>query len=119
MVAHDKVTAPDNDVVEESSTFDGQSIVFRQIEASAAQGSLPDIRLLHYNDVYHLDPSSAEPQGGVARFVTAYQQYCDESRFSGQPRLVTLFSGDVFNPSLESSVTKGPLLIPAPSSDCC
>lgn len=28
-------------------------------------------------------------------------------RFSGQPRLVTLFSGDAFNPSLESSVTKG------------
>jgi hypothetical protein len=63
--------------------------------------------LLHYNDVYHLDPSSAEPAGGVARFVTVCKEYREAERFRGQPALVTLFSGDVFNPSLESSITKG------------
>ncbi|GKT85968.1 5'-nucleotidase [Colletotrichum tofieldiae] len=65
------------------------------------------LRLLHLNDVYHLEPSSAEPVGGVARFVTAVNEYRNHERFQGQPELVTLFSGDVFNPSLESSVTKG------------
>lgn len=69
--------------------------------------SPPDIRLLHYNDVYHLDPSSAEPAGGVARFITVCKEYREAERFKGQPNLVTLFSGDVFNPSLESSITKG------------
>lgn len=67
----------------------------------------PDLRLLHYNDVYHVDPSSAEPVGGVARFMTLIKHYRESEEFQGQPDLVTLFSGDAFNPSLESSVTKG------------
>jgi hypothetical protein len=70
-------------------------------------GTPPDLRLLHFNDVYHIDPSSAEPVGGVSRFVTTCKEYRAAERFQGQPELVTLFSGDVFNPSLESSVTKG------------
>lgn len=69
--------------------------------------SPPDVRLLHYNDVYHLDPSSSEPVGGAARFLTLCKEYREAAPFQGQPELVTLFSGDVFNPSLESSVTKG------------
>lgn len=67
----------------------------------------PDLRLIHYNDVYHLDPSSAEPVGGIARFISVCKEYRGAERFRGQPELVTLFSGDVFNPSLESSITKG------------
>lgn len=75
--------------------------------------SPPDLRILHYNDVYHLDPSSSsEPVGGVARFQTAVTEYRSAERFEGQPALVTLFSGDVFNPSLESSVTKGAHMTP-------
>lgn len=69
--------------------------------------SPPDIRLIHYNDVYHIDSSSSEPVGGVARFVSMCKEYRDGQQFKGQPDVVTLFSGDVFNPSLESSVTKG------------
>lgn len=65
------------------------------------------LRILHLNDVYHLEPSSAEPVGGVPRFITAVNEYRSHERFNGQPELITLFSGDVFNPSLESSVTKG------------
>ncbi|SPQ24076.1 92d2bbde-163f-4fa5-bdd0-e4ac3ffd95cd [Thermothielavioides terrestris] len=72
----------------------------------------PDLRLLHFNDVYHLDPSSAEPAGGAARFVTVCKEYREAERFRGQPELVTLFSGDVFNPSLESSITKGSHMVP-------
>jgi 5'-nucleotidase len=75
---------------------------------TSAQHSGPsDLRLVHYNDVYHVDSSSAEPIGGVARFMTLMKHYRDNSKFEGQSKLITLFSGDAFNPSLESSVTKG------------
>jgi hypothetical protein len=67
----------------------------------------PDLRLLHYNDVYHVDPSSAEPVGGVSRFMTLIKHYRDGDEYQDQPKLITAFSGDAFNPSLESSVTKG------------
>ncbi|EXJ79915.1 hypothetical protein A1O3_08200 [Capronia epimyces CBS 606.96] len=72
----------------------------------------PDLRILHYNDVYHIDASSAEPVGGIARFQTVCNYYRDDDRFSGQPNLLTIFSGDAFNPSLESSVTKGSHMVP-------
>lgn len=74
----------------------------------------PDFRLLHFNDVYHLDASSAEPVGGISRFMTAVNEYRNDERYQGKgkPELVTLFSGDVFNPSLESSITKGSHMVP-------
>jgi 5'-nucleotidase len=70
----------------------------------------PDLRLLHYNDVYHIDAGTAEPVGGIARFQTLVNHYRDDQRFKDQPKLLTFFSGDAFNPSLESSVTKGELV---------
>lgn len=82
----------------------GPSVTFSSGHASA---SPPDLRILHYNDVYHLDPSSAEPVGGIARFMTVCKEYKESLKYKGQPDLVTLFSGDVFSPSLESSITKG------------
>ena len=39
--------------------------------------------------------------------MTLCKSYHEDARFRDQPGLVTLFSGDAFNPSLESSVTKG------------
>ncbi|POS72322.1 flagellar associated protein [Diaporthe helianthi] len=83
--------------------------------------SPPDLRLLHYNDVYHLDASSAEPVGGIARFMTVCKEYQQGDRFRDQPACVTLFSGDAFNPSLESSITKGSHMVPilnALATDC-
>ena len=63
--------------------------------------------ILTANTVYHIDASSAEPAGGIARFMTLCKEYRDGEKFKGQPNLLTFFSGDAFNPSLESSVTKG------------
>ncbi|KAK3688873.1 Metallo-dependent phosphatase-like protein [Podospora appendiculata] len=75
--------------------------------------SPPDLRIVHYNDVYHLDPSSAEPVGGVARFITVCKEYRSSSpAFRNQPELLTFFSGDAFNPSLESAITKGSHMVP-------
>ena len=66
-----------------------------------------DLRLLHFNDVYNLNPSSSDPVGGIARFQTLCNYYHQTATFPKQPSLITLFSGDAFNPSLESAVTKG------------
>jgi 5'-nucleotidase len=67
----------------------------------------PDLRLLHYNDVYHVDAASAEPVGGIARFMSLVDYYKNDAKFKGQPELLTFFSGDAYNPSLESSVSRG------------
>ena len=67
----------------------------------------PDLRILHYNDVYHVEPGSREPMGGLARFKTLCSYYQNDDQFKGQSELMTFFSGDAFNPSLESSITKG------------
>ena len=74
--------------------------------------SSPDLRFLHFNDVYHVDPSSAEPCGGIARFQTVCNYYRHDDKFKDQPAMQVLFSGDAFNPSLESSVTKGSHMVP-------
>lgn len=91
---------------------------------------LPELRLLHFNDVYHIEyatsPScsrapkhspynragSAEPIGGIARFQSVSNFYRKSPHFANQSKLITLFSGDAFNPSLESSVTKGRHMVP-------
>lgn len=79
--------------------------------ATASSGraldAVPDLRILHYNDVYHIDPSSAEPVGGIGRFMTVVREYREHERYAGHPGLVPLFSGDSFNPSVESTITKG------------
>jgi hypothetical protein len=80
------------------------------IYCDGEENHAPEVRLLHFNDVYHVDASSAEPVGGVGRFQTVCNYYRNNERFKDQPDLVTVFSGDAFNPSLESSVTKGAYL---------
>lgn len=55
---------------------------------------------------------SAEPVGGIARFQSLVNHYRSARQFKDQPVLLTLFSGDAFNPSLESSVTKGRHMVP-------
>lgn len=91
------------------------------ITYGSRSSTVPDLRLIHYNDVYHLDPSSAEPVGGIARFMTVAKEYQEGERFKDQPGCLTLFSGDAFNPSLESSITKGSHMVPilnALKTDC-
>ncbi|KAF3891458.1 Nucleotidase of the calcineurin superfamily [Trichophyton interdigitale] len=72
----------------------------------------PDLRLLHYNDVYHVEASSSDPCGGAPRFQTLVNHYRSDPSFSGQPSILTFFSGDAFNPSLESTITKGQHMVP-------
>jgi len=48
----------------------------------------------------------------VARFQSVINYYHTAPRFAGQPDILTFFSGDVFNPSLESTITKGRHMVP-------
>ncbi|KAL8723002.1 MAG: hypothetical protein Q9225_000618 [Loekoesia sp. 1 TL-2023] len=89
--------------------YESSSLTFSPDPAPATP---PDLRLLHFNDVYHIECGSAEPVGGVARFQTLRNFYVEDARFKDQPELLVLFSGDAFNPSLESSVTKGAHMVP-------
>ncbi|KAL8697898.1 MAG: hypothetical protein Q9201_006867 [Fulgogasparrea decipioides] len=95
-----------------SSVADLSSSLTYQSPSIPTPSPPPDIRLLHFNDVYHIEAGSAEPVGGLARFQTLRNFYCDDEQFKGQPDLITLFSGDAYNPSLESSITKGAHMVP-------
>jgi len=63
-----------------------------------------NIQILHFNDAYHLSAQKKEPVGGVARFATAIKEF--RAKY-GPDSSCVLFSGDLFNPSVESSVSKG------------
>ena len=54
--------------------------------------------------------------GGVSRFQTVANFYRSDQQYAAQPNLITLFSGDAFNPSLESSITKGGHMVPVLNS---
>lgn len=55
---------------------------------------MAELSIIHYNDVYNVDPnSSKEPIGGAARFLTAVKT------FENLNPLI-LFSGDAFSPSM-------------------
>ena len=62
--------------------------------------------LLHFNDVYHIAPSAKEPVGGAARFAHTVRQYKEQYGAD------LLFSGDCYNPSLMSTVTRGKHMVP-------
>ncbi|KAJ2764517.1 hypothetical protein IWQ57_005138, partial [Coemansia nantahalensis] len=62
------------------------------------------LRVLHFNDVYNVGEQAAEPVGGAARFGGLLHSLQDKAE--AEPTL-TLFSGDAFFPSLESTVSMG------------
>lgn len=80
-----------------------------QLEKSKILSNMADIKpitILHFNDVYNIEPNSmTEPIGGAARFCTAIKS------FRNLDPLV-LFSGDAFSPSMLSTFTNGEQMVP-------
>jgi len=70
------------------------------------------ISVLHFNDVYNIEPRKKEPVGGIARFVTKVAELKESCASKGEPALC-FFSGDAFNPSLTSTFTRGKHMVPA------
>ncbi|KAJ2048647.1 hypothetical protein H4S04_003706 [Coemansia sp. S16] len=66
------------------------------------------LRILHFNDVYHVAPSTREPVGGAARFGSLMRSLQQQ----GNEPTLTLFSGDAYFPSLESSISRGEHMLP-------
>lgn len=67
----------------------------RRAVSTLAGGTMsPNLVILHFNDVYNVEPrQSPEPVGGAARFSTAIKS------FQNLHPLI-LFSGDAFSPSM-------------------
>ncbi|KAJ2852379.1 hypothetical protein IWW36_000266 [Coemansia brasiliensis] len=65
------------------------------------------LRILHFNDVYHVAASQAEPVGGAARFG-----YLIHELQKQKGPVLTLFSGDAYFPSLESTISRGEHMVP-------
>jgi 5'-nucleotidase len=68
------------------------------------------LNILHFNDVYRV---SKQPVEGGTIDVSQWAQMLDDrrnewsAREDGKRDGLVLFSGDVFSPSIESSVTRG------------
>ena len=74
-----------------------------------------ELVLFHFNDVYELSPSKAEPVGGAARFATVLKRLrarAASAAAAPAPSLV-LFSGDAISPSLLSTVLRGRHMVAA------
>ena len=53
------------------------------------------LSILHFNDVYNIEPNTTEPKAGAARFMTCLNSLKQLNTDS----TLTLFSGDAFSPS--------------------
>eukprot|EP00128_Syssomonas_multiformis_P011845 Colp12_sorted_trinity150504_noHs@10225 len=88
-------------VREELSRIQGEMAGLKK----AIEAKDDSITILHFNDVYNIEPRDKDPVGGAARFVTKLKSFKDENP-------LILFSGDAFNPSMMSTVTKGKQMPP-------
>ena len=69
------------------------------------------LTLLHFNDVYKVGPQKLDPKSSDTIDVTQFTQQLidirDKKRAESDVACLTLFSGDLLSPSVESSVTRG------------
>ena len=69
--------------------------------------------ILHWNDAYRVSPQKISPNSGGTIDVTQFGALLHDIREQwpdlpdGKKDGLVLFSGDVFSPSIESSVTRG------------
>ncbi|TEB36008.1 flagellar associated protein [Coprinellus micaceus] len=76
------------------------------------------LNLLHFNDVYRVTPQKISASSPETFDVSQFAWLVDDlrskwpKREDGAPDGLLLFSGDVFSPSVESSVTRGSHMVP-------
>ncbi len=75
-------------------------LIFRNELQTISKATRKNLRIIHFNDVYNIEPSDEEPLGGAARFKTVL----DYLQAEGPTLLV--FSGDAFSPSKSNSYRK-------------
>ena len=67
--------------------------IYESNDIENTSNTVKTLKIVHFNDVYNVDPNNIEPKAGAARFLTAVNYLKNE-----HPCLV-LFSGDCFSPS--------------------
>lgn len=76
--------------------------------------AMSKLRLLHFNDVYRVQKQKLS--GGGTIDVTQFSALVDSLRVNTSKdhheKCLLLFSGDVFSPSVESTVTRGSHMVP-------
>ncbi|XP_050300775.1 trifunctional nucleotide phosphoesterase protein YfkN isoform X2 [Anthonomus grandis grandis] len=78
----------------------------RAVNTLAGSNMSDTVVILHFNDVYNVEPRQGpEPVGGAARFCTAVKSFQHLNP-------LVLFSGDAFSPSMLSTFTKGEQMVP-------
>ncbi|CAH1162955.1 unnamed protein product [Phaedon cochleariae] len=83
----------------------------RAVHTLSGGATAQHLVILHFNDVYNVEPRQApEPVGGAARFCAALKGY-------QHLHPLVLFSGDAFSPSMLSTFTKGEQMVPV-LNDC-
>lgn len=87
-----------NQIIEETSEVDSHSITLNELSRETIyidENLLTDknLRIIHFNDVYNIEPNIREPAGGAARFLSVINLLKNQS-----PCLI-MFSGDIFSPS--------------------
>ncbi len=76
------------------------------------------LNIAHFNDVYRVQPFKLSPKSPETIDVTQWAAMLDDvrekwpERPDGKRDGLVLFSGDVFSPSVESSVTRGSHMVP-------
>lgn len=76
------------------------------------------IPLLHFNDAYRVQPQRIFPKSPKTIDVTQFAQMVSDIRESWKESSkegLVLFSGDLFAPSVESSVTRGTHMVGFPT----
>jgi 2',3'-cyclic-nucleotide 2'-phosphodiesterase (5'-nucleotidase family) len=81
-------------------------VVMALLLAFPALAQKQDLTILHFNDVYEIEPVSGGALGGAARVATLVNE-----RLSLSPLI--LFSGDLFSPSIMSSIFQGSQMVDA------
>jgi 2',3'-cyclic-nucleotide 2'-phosphodiesterase (5'-nucleotidase family) len=82
------------------------------------------LNLLHFNDVYRVTPQKISASSPETFDVSQFAWLVDDlrskwpKREDGAPDGLLLFSGDVFSPSVESSVTRGSHMVRMLRSTC-
>ncbi|KZP23681.1 Metallo-dependent phosphatase [Athelia psychrophila] len=76
------------------------------------------LQICHFNDVYRVTPQKLSPSSSDTIDVTQFATMLDDirgewpQRADGKREGLVLFSGDVFSPSTESSVSRGSHMVP-------
>lgn len=90
---------------------------FTAVSESATSSMSSKLRLLHFNDVYRVQKQKIKGGGTIdvtqfSALVDSLRQDPSSSSDSETRRCLLVFSGDVFSPSVESTVTRGSHMVP-------